>query len=71
MCCWLKVESVPHNRRVRRGKVSNAEKELRAAFPRGAWLDLRAGVADLDDPAAGQSWGPARTLRAEAISGPL
>jgi hypothetical protein len=35
MCCWPKDESVPHNRRVRRGKVSKAEKELRAAFLRG------------------------------------
>src|SRR5215471_15614676 len=52
-------------------KLTGAEKALQAAFPRGAWLDLRAGVADLDESAGGQSWGPKRTVRAEVITGLL
>jgi len=49
-------------------KLRGAEAVLRAAFPRGTWLDLRTGDADRDDPAWGQSWGRGRTLRAEAIT---
>ena len=56
---------------VGRWKVGRAEKALRAAFPRGAWLDLRTGVAHLDASEEGQGWGPERTLRAEVISGLL
>jgi hypothetical protein len=52
-------------------KASRAEKALQAAFPRGAWLDLRTGVDGLDDSAGGQFWPSERTVRAEAISGLL
>jgi len=62
---------VPDNRGVGRRTVSRAEKVLRAAFPRGAWLDLRMRVPELDDCAGGQSWGLERTVRAEVITGLL
>jgi hypothetical protein len=48
--------------------VGRAEKALQAAFPRGEWLDLRTHVADLDDCAGGQSWGPERTVSGKVIT---
>jgi hypothetical protein len=49
-------------------KLSDAERSLHAAFPRGAWVDLRKGDPDSDDPARGHGWGERRTLRAEVIT---
>ncbi|UBU17908.1 translocation/assembly module TamB domain-containing protein [Nonomuraea gerenzanensis] len=49
------------------GELRGAERALLTAFVHGTWLDLRAGDAEEDDPAGGESWGPARTVRAEVI----
>jgi hypothetical protein len=68
---WHDDAEVPENRGVGSEKLTGVEKALQVAFPRGAWLDLRAGVADLDDTAGGQSWAPRRTARAEVITGLL
>lgn len=37
------------------------------AFPSGAWVDLRVGDRERDDPAAGADWGPERVVRAEVL----
>lgn len=50
------------------GDLSQPERALWAAFPRGAWVDLRSGDADQDDPANAGSWGPARMVRAEVVT---
>lgn len=42
-----------------------AEQRVREAFPLGEGVDLRDGADD--DPAAGASWGPERTVRAEVL----
>jgi hypothetical protein len=47
--------------------LTEPERALWAAFPRGAELDLRAGVAEVDDVSGGAGWGPERTVRAEVI----
>jgi hypothetical protein len=48
--------------------LNEPERSLWAAFPRGAWADLRAGDPAADDLDGAGSWGPARTVRAEVIS---
>ncbi|ETK32738.1 hypothetical protein [Microbispora sp. ATCC PTA-5024] len=45
--------------------LTPAERSLWAAYPSGAWVDLR---EEGDDPAEGASWGRARTVRAEVIA---
>jgi len=50
---------------------SEPERLLCAAFPRGAWTDLRTGDPVADDLAGAGSWGPSRTIRAEVITGLL
>jgi hypothetical protein len=49
-------------------ELSEPERLLRAAFPRGTWVDLRTGDTDADDPATAGCWAPARTVRSEAIA---
>ncbi|MFF4346565.1 hypothetical protein [Streptomyces sp. NPDC001530] len=44
--------------------LTPAERRVWEAFPRGEGVDLREGT---DDPAAGASWGPERTVRAEVL----
>lgn len=56
------------NRRVKVARLSKPERELRSKFPRGEWLDLRSGDAEVDDPARADRWGPDRTIRAEVIT---
>jgi hypothetical protein len=48
--------------------LNEPERLLWAAFPRGAWADLRAGDPAADDLDGAGSWGPSRTVRAEVIS---
>jgi len=47
--------------------LAGAEQLLWAAFPRGAWVDLREGDALADDPGNAHSWGKQREIRAEVI----
>ncbi len=47
--------------------LTEPERELWAAFPRGAVVDLRSGDATADDVTTGAGWGPHRTVRAEVI----
>ena len=70
MSAVLLAEQLPYaaNRGMGARKESKAERALREAFPRGAWLDLRTGIAGLDDPADGHLWQRERTLRAQVIS---
>lgn len=56
------------NRRVKVARLSKPERELRSKFPRGEWLDLRSGDAEVDDPARADRWGPDRTIRADVIT---
>jgi hypothetical protein len=48
--------------------LTEVESRLWAAFPRGAWVDLRSGDPVEDDPAQSGRWGPDRVVRAEVIS---
>ncbi|TVZ06486.1 hypothetical protein EAS64_03440 [Trebonia kvetii] len=47
--------------------LSEPERLLWQAFPRGAWIDLRTGDPAGDDPQGGSRWGPERVIRAEVI----
>jgi hypothetical protein len=47
--------------------LSDAERLMWEAFPRGELVDLRSGDARIDDPAGGWEWGPERTVRAEVL----
>ena len=49
-------------------RLNEAEERLWAAFPRGAWVDLRTGDPDEDDVAAAPHWGDGRTVHAEVIA---
>jgi hypothetical protein len=49
------------------GDLSPAEQALWAAFPRGAWADLRTGDPAADDLVTAASWEPGRVVRAEII----
>lgn len=44
--------------------LTSAERRVYRAFPRGDEVDFRDGD---DDPAAGASWGPGRTIRAKVL----
>jgi uncharacterized protein YjbI with pentapeptide repeats len=48
--------------------LSEPERLLWAAFPRGAWADLRVGDPVTDDLQGAGCWGSARTIRAEVIA---
>ncbi len=47
--------------------LSEPERLLWQAFPRGAWVDLRTGDPAGDDPQGASRWGPERVIRAEVI----
>ena len=47
--------------------LNETERLLWAAFPRGAWVDVRTGDAGSDDLASAPSWGQGRVVRAEVI----
>ncbi|GAA3104642.1 pentapeptide repeat-containing protein [Streptosporangium carneum] len=49
-------------------RLTPAERRVWDAYPSGAWVDLRTGDAEADDPANGDGWGPERTIRAEVLS---
>jgi hypothetical protein len=48
-------------------ELTEPERLLWAAFPRGAWVDVRTGDAGSDDLASASSWGQDRVVRAEVI----
>ncbi|WP_327350712.1 oxidoreductase [Streptomyces sp. NBC_01304] len=48
-------------------ELTPAERELWDAFPAGRLVDLRTGVAEDDDPGAGERWGVERAVRAEVL----
>lgn len=50
------------------GVLTATERRIRAAFPFGTEVDLRAGDAELDDPANAAAWPAERTVRAEVLS---
>jgi hypothetical protein len=47
--------------------LTEPERRLWEAFPRGSWLDLRTGDRAADDPAGGPAWDEARVIRAGVI----
>ncbi|MGO4632936.1 oxidoreductase [Streptomyces sp. 2RAF24] len=49
-------------------EMTPPERELWDAFPEGRRVDLRTGVPDADAPAAGDRWGPDRTVRAAVVA---
>jgi hypothetical protein len=49
-------------------RLRQPDSALRAAFPRGAWLDLRTGDAAADDLAGAECWGRGRRVHAEVIT---
>jgi hypothetical protein len=51
--------------------MTPSERRVWDAFPEGRWADLRTGVDDEDDPAAGGRWGPERSVRAAVVAGLL
>ncbi|MFC7217431.1 hypothetical protein ACFQLX_04480 [Streptomyces polyrhachis] len=50
------------------GELTDAERLVWEAFPRGGRVDLRTGDAAADDPRRAAQWGPERTVRAEVIA---
>jgi hypothetical protein len=48
--------------------LSEPERLLWAAFPRGAWADLRVGDPAADELEGAARWGSSRTIRAEVIA---
>jgi hypothetical protein len=50
-----------------RTDVSEPERRLLAAFPRGAWVDLRSGMAGADRVEQASQWGTDRVIRAEFL----
>jgi hypothetical protein len=49
-------------------KLGDAERKLLAAVTTGTLVDLRAGDAEVDDPARAADWGDDRTVRAELLA---
>ena len=47
--------------------LSDAERQIREAFPRGAWVDLRSGDPREDRLESASSWGPERLIRADVL----
>lgn len=52
----------------RLGRLTETERRVWAAFPRGELVDLRVGDPVLDDPAAADRWGAEREVRGEVIA---
>lgn len=50
------------------GRLSPTERRICAAFPSGAEVDLRAGDAQVDDPANADAWPADRVVRAEVLA---
>jgi hypothetical protein len=48
-------------------ELSPPERALWESFPRGDSVDLTTGNPAFDDPAAGDRWGPERSVRAEVV----
>jgi hypothetical protein len=48
--------------------LNKAERSLWMAFPKGAWVDLRSGDRQEDDPGQAANWPEDRVLRAEVIA---
>ena len=48
--------------------LSKPERALWAAFPSGAWVDLRSGDPDQDDPANAGCWSAERMVRADVVT---
>jgi hypothetical protein len=48
--------------------LSKPERALWEAFPRGAWVDVRSGDPEQDDPGSAGSWGALRTVRGEVVT---
>lgn len=53
---------------VRTEDLSEAERRVWEAFPRGEEVDFTTGKPEEDDPAAGAAWGAERTVRARVIA---
>ncbi|GII80305.1 oxidoreductase [Sphaerisporangium rufum] len=49
-------------------RLTPAERKVWDAYPTGAWVDLRTGRDEEDDPARGARWGPERTVRARVLT---
>ncbi|RCG23971.1 oxidoreductase [Sphaerisporangium album] len=49
-------------------RLTPAERRVWDAYPSGAWVDLRTGDPETDDPAKGSTWGRHRTVRAEVVA---
>ncbi|NBE54099.1 oxidoreductase [Streptomyces boluensis] len=49
-------------------ELTPPERELWDAFPEGRRVDLRTGIPEADDPAAGDRWGPERSVRAAVLA---
>ncbi|MBO7936661.1 oxidoreductase [Streptomyces sp. S9] len=49
-------------------ELTPPERALWDAFPEGHRVDLRTGVPEADDAAAGEEWGPERTVRAAVVA---
>ncbi|MBC6471145.1 hypothetical protein [Actinomadura alba] len=49
-------------------ELTEPERALWRAFPRGEEVDLRVGAAEADDPSDDTGWGAERTVRAEVIT---
>ena len=50
------------------GDLSEAEQLVWDAFPAGKLVDFGIGIAEVDDPANGEGWGPDRQVRAEVLA---
>ncbi|MFB6504528.1 MULTISPECIES: oxidoreductase [unclassified Streptomyces] len=50
------------------GELTPPERALWDAFPKGHRVDLSTGMPEADDPAAGEEWGPERTVRAAVVA---
>lgn len=53
---------------MRLAELSEAERQVWEAFPRGVRVDLSTGDHEMDAPERGPSWGPERTIRAHVLT---
>ena len=65
---WYSGAGQPRIERVTVPDLTEPERSLWAAFPRGAWADLRTGDPAADDLEFAGRWGPSRIIRAEVIA---